>query len=101
MFAHNGWVFSLAFNSSGECLATCGYDGKIRVWDVKTKEHLTTLNISANDIEVEEDILLSDENGDSLRVPPYSISSMLTKVSSTVLGTNPTRGCAVFAWTEV
>lgn len=70
MFAHNGWVFSLAFNSSGECLATCGYDGKIRVWDVKTKEHLTTLNISANDIEVEEDILLSDENGDSLRVPP-------------------------------
>lgn len=69
-FAHNGWVFSLSFNPSGEYLATCGYDAKIRIWDVKTKERVATLNISANDIEIEEDIMLEDEQGDSLSKPP-------------------------------
>lgn len=70
LFAHNGWVFSQAFNASGENLATCGYDGKVRVWDVKTKDRVATLNISATDIEIEEDIMLTDENGDSLKTPP-------------------------------
>lgn len=69
-FAHNGWVFGLSFNSTGEFLATCGYDSKIRVWDVKMKERVSTLNITANDVEIEEDILLEDENGDSLKYPP-------------------------------
>ncbi|SMN18068.1 similar to Saccharomyces cerevisiae YGL213C SKI8 Ski complex component and WD-repeat protein, mediates 3'-5' RNA degradation by the cytoplasmic exosome [Maudiozyma saulgeensis] len=70
LFAHNGWVFNQAFNPSGEFIATCGYDGKVRVWDVKSKERVSTLNISATDIEIEEDIMLADENGDSLKVPP-------------------------------
>lgn len=70
MFAHDGWVFNQSFNSSGQFLATCGYDGKIRVWDINTKERASTLNISASDIEIEEDILLHDENGDSLKTPP-------------------------------
>lgn len=70
LFAHNGWVFSQAFNASGENLATCGYDGKVRVWDVKTKDRVSTLNISATDIEIEADIMLTDENGDSLKTPP-------------------------------
>lgn len=69
-FAHNGWVFNLCFNPSGEYLATCGYDAKIRIWDIKTKERVATLNISANDIEIEEDIMLEDEQGDSLNQPP-------------------------------
>lgn len=70
LFAHNGWIFNQAFNPSGEFIATCGYDGKVRVWDVKSKERVSTLNISASDIEIEEDIMLADENGDSLKVPP-------------------------------
>lgn len=69
-FAHNGWVFNLCFNPSGEYLATCGYDAKVRIWDVKTKERVATLNISASDIENEEDIMLEDEQGDSLSQPP-------------------------------
>ncbi|KAG0658341.1 superkiller [Monosporozyma unispora] len=69
-FAHNGWVFNLCFNPSGEFLATCGYDAKIRVWDVKSKERVSTLNISANDIEIEDDITLEDEQGDSMVKPP-------------------------------
>lgn len=70
LFAHNGWVFNQAFNPSGEFIATCGYDGKIRVWDIKSKERVSTLHISATDIEIESDILLTDENGDSLKTPP-------------------------------
>lgn len=69
-FAHNGWVFNLCFSPSGELLASCGYDSKIRVWDIKTKERVSTLNISANDIEIEEDIMLRDEQGDSMKFPP-------------------------------
>lgn len=68
-FAHNGWVFSLCFNPSGEYLVTCGYDAKCRVWDIKTKERVATLNISANDVELEDDILLQDEQGDSMVKP--------------------------------
>lgn len=68
-FAHNGWVFSLCFNPSGEYLVTCGYDAKCRVWDIKTKERVATLNISANDVEIEDDILLEDEQGDSMVKP--------------------------------
>ena len=41
-FTHDGWVFNVSFNSTGEYLATCGYDGKIRVWDVKQKERVST-----------------------------------------------------------
>ncbi|CCF59014.1 hypothetical protein KAFR_0F04190 [Kazachstania africana CBS 2517] len=69
-FAHNGWVFNLSFNSTGEFLATCGYDSKVRVWDIKLKERVSTLNLSANDIEIEDDIMLHDENGDSTKFPP-------------------------------
>ncbi|CCD26862.1 SKI complex subunit WD repeat protein SKI8 NDAI_0I02940 [Naumovozyma dairenensis CBS 421] len=69
-FAHSGWVMGLSFNSTGEFLSSCGYDSKIRVWDVKSKERVTTLNISAEDIENEDEILLNDELGDSLKHPP-------------------------------
>lgn len=69
-FAHDGWVFGLSFNATGETLATCGYDGKVRVWEVKSRERVSTINITANDIEDEQEILLEDENGDSLKVPP-------------------------------
>lgn len=78
-FAHSGWVFEISFNSTGEFLASAGYDGKVRIWDVKQKERLSTLNISANDIEIEEDILAIDENGDSLQVPPVMGISFINK----------------------
>ncbi|CCH62985.1 hypothetical protein TBLA_0I03300 [Henningerozyma blattae CBS 6284] len=78
-FAHMGWVFGLSFNSTGEVLASCGYDGKIRVWDIKLKERLSTINISANDIEIEQDILTQDENGDSLLTPAVMDVSFIGK----------------------
>ena len=78
-FAHSGWVFALSFNSTGEFLATSGYDSKVRVWDVKSKERVTTLNITAGDIENEDDILLEDENGDSLKYPPVLDVSFINK----------------------
>ncbi|SCU86569.1 LAMI_0D02696g1_1 [Lachancea mirantina] len=78
-FAHNGWVFAVSFNSTGEFLATCGYDSKVRVWDVKMRERLSTLSLSAGDIEIEEDILLEDEFGDSLKNPPVFGVSFVEK----------------------
>lgn len=68
-FAHSSWVMSLSFNDSGETLCSAGWDGKLRFWDVKTKERITTLNMHCDDIEIEEDILAVDEHGDSLAEP--------------------------------
>ncbi|SCU83070.1 LAFA_0D01574g1_1 [Lachancea sp. 'fantastica'] len=78
-FTHDGWVFGVSFNSTGEFLATCGYDGKVRVWDVKQRERVSTLNISAEDIEQEEDIVSQDEHGDSLKTPPVMGVSFIDK----------------------
>ncbi|AAS53118.1 AER439Wp [Eremothecium gossypii ATCC 10895] len=68
--AHSGWVFGLSFNSSGEYLASCGYDAKVRVWDVKLREHVSTLHMSSDDIEDERDMMTVDEHGTSLKAPP-------------------------------
>lgn len=70
MFAHNGWVFGLNFNPSGELLVSSGYDSKLRIWDVKKRERVCTINITAGDIENEDEIMLEDENGESLQFPP-------------------------------
>lgn len=95
-YAHNGWVFGLSFNSTGEFLATCGYDSKVRVWDVKQKERVSTLNISAGDIEIEEDILLEDENGDSLKNPPVMGVTFINKGVRAGMGNESNEGlCCV------
>lgn len=95
-FAHNGWVFGLSFNSTGELLATCGYDSKIRIWDVKLKERVTTINITAGDVEIEEDILLEDENGDSLKCPPVMAVKFINKGVRGGMGNDTNEGlCCV------
>lgn len=50
-FAHNGWVMGLSFDSTGEYLASCGYDKAVRVWNMDTKEREATINISVTDLE--------------------------------------------------
>lgn len=70
MFAHNGWVFSVNFNPSGELLVSSGYDSKLRVWDIKKRERVCTINVTADDIENEDEITLEDENNESLQYPP-------------------------------
>lgn len=95
-FAHDGWVFDLSFNPTGEFIASCGYDSKLRVWDVKTRERVSTLNISAGDIEIEEDILLQDENGDSLKNPPVFSVTFFNKGIRTGMGSETNEGlCCV------
>lgn len=95
-FAHNGWVFNVSFNSTGEFLATCGYDSKIRVWDVKMKERVSTLNMSAGDIEIEEDILAQDEYGDSLINPPVMGVTFINKGVRGGIGNDTNEGlCCV------
>lgn len=95
-FAHDGWVFSLSFNSTGEFLASCGYDSKVRVWDVKLKERVSTLNISAGDIEIEEDILLKDEQGNSLKNPPVMAVTFINKGVRGGMGSDTNEGlCCV------
>ncbi|EDO19165.1 hypothetical protein Kpol_1050p22 [Vanderwaltozyma polyspora DSM 70294] len=95
-YAHNGWVFDLSFNSTGEYLATCGYDSKVRVWDVKSKERVSTINLSAGDIEIEEDILMVDENGDSLKNPPVMGVRYINKAVRGGMGSETNEGlCCV------
>ncbi|SCV04610.1 LAME_0H19790g1_1 [Lachancea meyersii CBS 8951] len=93
-FTHDGWVFGVSFNSTGEFLATCGYDGKVRVWDVKQRERLSTLNISAGDIEEEEDIVSQDENGDSLKTPPVMGVTFINKGVRGGIGGDTNEGLA-------
>lgn len=95
-FAHDGWVFDLSFNTTGETLATCGYDGKVRVWEVKSRERVSTINITANDIEDEKEILLEDENGNSLKVPPVFGVSFIAKGIRGGMGSDSNEGlCCV------
>ncbi|CCE61659.1 hypothetical protein TPHA_0A05850 [Tetrapisispora phaffii CBS 4417] len=93
-YAHSGWVFDLSFNPTGNFLATCGYDSKVRVWDVKTKERVSTLNLSADDIENEEEILLEDELGDSLKRPPVMGVTYIDKGVRSGLGNDTNEGLA-------
>lgn len=95
-FAHNGWVFGLSFNSTGEFLATCGYDSKVRVWDVKSRERVSTINISANDVENEQEIMLEDESGDSLKYPPVFGVKFIAKGIRGGMGSDSNEGlCCV------
>ena len=95
-YAHNGWVFSVSFNSTGEYLASAGYDGKIRIWDTKSRERVSTLNVNATDIEIEEDIVLEDEHGDSLEVPPVLAVSFFDKCVRSGMGGSTNEGiCCV------
>lgn len=95
-FAHSGWVFGISFNSTGEFLASCGYDSKVRVWDVKSRERVSTLNITANDIEEEGEILLEDESGDSLKYPPVMSVKFIDKGVRAGMGSDTNEGlCCV------
>lgn len=95
-FAHDGWVFGLAFNETGEFLASCGYDSKVRVWDVKLRERVSTLHITAGDIEVEEDILQEDEEGNSLKHPPIFDVKFIKKGVRAGMGSDVNEGlCCV------
>src|SRR4029079_14794014 len=41
--AHHGLNLSLAVSPDGSSLATCGYDGSIRVWKTETLEQFSSL----------------------------------------------------------
>jgi len=49
VFAHDGWVFEIDFNETGDFLVSAGYDGKVRVWNVTTREREATLALSTTD----------------------------------------------------
>lgn len=63
-YAHDGWVFEIDFNESGESLVSAGYDGKLRVWNIQTREREATISLSPTDVD-DEDIVTedSDESG--------------------------------------
>lgn len=52
--AHDGWIFALDFNTEGNLLLSAGFDGNIRVWDVETKQRVSTLILSLDDFDSSE-----------------------------------------------
>lgn len=60
-FAHEGWCLSLDFNQDGTFLASAGYDNKIRVWNIETREKDSTITLSSSDVADEE---MSDQAQD-------------------------------------
>ncbi|KAK6457772.1 WD40-repeat-containing domain protein [Scheffersomyces xylosifermentans] len=50
-FAHNGWIMGLSFDSTGETLASCGFDRCVRIWNVETREREATIGLSITDLE--------------------------------------------------
>ncbi|CCH44794.1 putative WD repeat-containing protein [Wickerhamomyces ciferrii] len=65
-YAHEGWVFEIDFNETGELLVSSGYDGKIRVWNVTTREREATIALSITDYD--DDDIPIDENATSAAV---------------------------------
>ncbi|CDR38337.1 CYFA0S02e00474g1_1 [Cyberlindnera fabianii] len=60
-YAHDGWVFEVDFNESGESLVSAGYDGKVRVWNIKTREREATISLSPTDVNDED--IVNEEDG--------------------------------------
>lgn len=61
--AHDGWVFGIDFNEDGLLLASAGFDGKVRVWNVASREREATLSLSTSDLEGDGAPLDMDKNG--------------------------------------
>lgn len=53
-YAHDGWIFEIDFNENGESLLSAGYDGKLRVWNVSTRERESTIILNKTDVDNEE-----------------------------------------------
>lgn len=52
--AHEGWIFAIDFNETGQLLVSGGFDGKLRVWDTETRERESTIYLSPDDFPDEE-----------------------------------------------
>lgn len=50
-FAHSGWIMGLSFNEDGSLLASGGFDGYVRFWNIDTREREATIQISATDLD--------------------------------------------------
>lgn len=53
-YAHKKWCMAVAFNASGTLIATGGFDNKIRIWDVETRQCEATLQLNTTDISDED-----------------------------------------------
>lgn len=69
-YAHDGWCFSLDFSEDGSYLLSGGFDKKIRVWNIETREREATLSLTKSDfVDLEppkEDLLDEDHLDDSV-----------------------------------
>jgi superkiller protein 8 len=61
-YAHDGWVFEVDFSETGESLASAGYDGKVRVWKVATRERESTIALSPTDVDDADIVTDADNN---------------------------------------
>ena len=41
--AHDGWVRSIRVSPDGRMAASCGEDGAIKLWDIRSRQHISTI----------------------------------------------------------
>jgi len=47
---HQSWIFSLDWSHTGEYMLSAGWDGKVKVWNVETRQCVATQHESAKTI---------------------------------------------------
>lgn len=53
-YAHKKWCMSVDFNADGSLIATGGFDNKVRIWDIESRQCEATLTLNTTDIADEE-----------------------------------------------
>ncbi|CDK25727.1 unnamed protein product [Kuraishia capsulata CBS 1993] len=89
-YTHEGWCLAIDFNEGGTLLATAGYDDKVRIWNVDTRERESTITISRTD--VADEAVDQEDQSDNLVT---SSLKFLKKGVRTGAGTDTNEGLVV------
>lgn len=90
--AHDDWLFGMAFDPTGQILATAGGDDTIRLWDIDRRSLLATLTGHADDVHAiafspDGQTLLS--SSDDMTVRSWTIPSLAELRSSDTANSFP------------
>ncbi len=85
--SHDGGVCCLRFSTSGECLATAGIDGFIKIWDVETRAELRSWKAHDTDVNKlaffrDDKSLVSVGDDGAVRVWDFMTGTLLQEIAA-------------------